>query len=149
MPEGSPDESAAPAWLTTMTEYEGMPLALRVRPAIDTAENRQAFPHLVVVEHELAEVKSNGLPANEYNRSLLQFDLDLQAAMAGNGAGIVFLVETFSGKRNYYGAVVDTDVFQPRLDPVRASYPQHALTLSVRTGAAWRFYDDYRKQFPW
>jgi hypothetical protein len=149
MADASSDKSIPPAWLTTMAEYEGMPLALRVRPAVDTAENRRAFPHLAVVTHELAEVKSNGLPASEYNRSLLQFDMALLGAICGNEAGIVFLVETFSGERNYYGAIADPAALPARVEQLRTCYPQHALTSSVRAGAAWKFYDDYRKQFPW
>ena len=87
-------QSTPAPWLTALVTYEGLPLALRVRPAANTAANRAAFPTLAIVTHDLAEVKSNGLPADTYNHSLFQFDMDLQAAIEGTDEGLVVLVES-------------------------------------------------------
>jgi hypothetical protein len=147
MPDHDDNEPAP--WLTAMLTYEGMPLALRVRPNVDTANNRAAYPHLAVATHELAKVKSNGLPEDSYNRSLMQFDLSLQAAISASGEGIVFLVETFSGTRNYYACVSDTASFSRRVKPFVDLYPEHVVTLATHPDRAWKFYNDYRKDFPW
>ena len=90
------------SWLTAMTRYEGFPLALRVRPKADTSSNRATLTSLGAVAHQLAQVRDDGLPQDEYNSALEDFDLALQAAIAGEGAGLVVLVETFAGRRNYY-----------------------------------------------
>ena len=148
MPDSSSDNSTA-TWETALFTYEGMPLALRVRPAADSAENRVAYPHLVIVAHELAQVKSNGLPSDEYNQSLFQFDLDLQDAVAGADEGIVFLIETIAGSRNYYGCIADPVEVQSRVNRIRTSYPNHVLNVSVGPDKAWEFYNEYRTQFPW
>ena len=60
-----------------------------------------------------------------------------------------FLVETFSGKRNYYACVADTSSFQDRIRPIRTSYPQHSITVAAREDRAWKLYDGYRQDFPW
>ena len=63
--------------------------------------------------------------------------------------GIVFLVETFSGKRNYYACVADTSSLEGRIEPLRASYPQHTISVAAHEGKAWKFYNGYRQDFPW
>jgi len=136
-------------WLTALVTYKGLPLALRVRPAADTVANRAAFPTLTIVTHELAQVKSNGLPADTYNHSLMQFDLDLQAAIEGSDEGLVVLVETFSGNRNYYAYVANEDRMQARIDEIRGKYSEHTLVVTDRADPEWKFYGNYRKEFPW
>ena len=143
------DEGPDGPWLTAMTRYEGFPLALRVRPNADTAANRAALTNLGVVTHQLARVRDNGLPESEYNDSLEDFDLALQAAMEGDGAGLVVLVETFAGKRNYYAYASDCEAFHGRVEPLRQEFQQHELLVECRTDTGWRFYDRYRKDFPW
>ena len=108
--------SASTAWLTTTETYQGLSLALWVRPAADTPENRTAFPHLGLVTHQLGKVKPNGLPDNDYNRSLFHFDLNLQSAIMGDREGIVFLVETYAGKRNYYACLSDLESVKARFE---------------------------------
>ena len=144
----NPTDKSQLSWLTSLRTHEGMPLALRVRPHLDTAANREAFPHLAVITHELEQVTSNGLPADDYNQSLLQFDLDLQAAVSGGDGGLVLLVETFAGKRSYHGAVAEVAGFESRMERLRTGYPQHALTVAVRADKAWTFLERFRSQFP-
>jgi hypothetical protein len=136
-------------WLTGMTRYEGYPLALRVRPSADSAANRAAFPHLGVVTHQLANVRDNGLPETEYNASLEDFDVALQFAIKGEGAGLVVLIETFAGKRTYYAYVSDEKTFRVRVGALSRLFEHHRLTVECRPDAAWRFYERYRKDFPW
>src|SRR5205807_1328903 len=92
-------------WLGKTVEHEGHPLALRVRPKVDTADNRSAFTRLLLVTHQLAQVRSNGLPESDYNQSLAGLDQDMFRFLEGKGDGIVALVETFAGKRTYYAYV--------------------------------------------
>ena len=132
-----------------MTRYEGFPLALRVRPNADTSANRAALASLGVVTHQLSQLRDNGLPESEYNSSLEDFDLALQAAMEGEGAGLVVLVETFAGKRNYYAYVNDCATFHNRVDALRLEFQQHELLIECRGDAAWKFYGRYRKDFQW
>ena len=136
-------------WLTGMTRYEGFPLALRVRPDADGATNRAAFSQLGVVTHQLARVGDNGLPEAEYNESLEDFDLSLQAAMEGDAAGVVVLIETFAGKRNYYAYVNNCATFRSRIGALRQQFQQQQLSIECRADSAWRFYERYRNDFPW
>jgi hypothetical protein len=136
-------------WLTGMTRYEGYPLALRVRPSVDSAANRAAFPYLGVITHQLAHVRDNGLPETEYNRSLEDFDVALQSAMKGEEAGLVVLIETFAGKRTYYAYVSDEKSFRARVSALARVFEHHQLTIECRRNAEWRFYERYRNDFPW
>jgi len=136
-------------WKTALTQYEGEPLALRVRPNVNTPEARRAFPRLAVIEQELAEVGGNGLPVSKYNLSLLSFDRDVHEFVGRDGDGIVVLVETFSGKRTYYAYVADDARLSARIKELRDKYPQHILNLRHGNDPEWSFYKDYRQQFPW
>jgi Family of unknown function (DUF695) len=73
----------------------------------------------------------------------------LQAAMEGEGAGVVVLIETFAGKRNYYAYVNACATFRNRADSLRQEFQQHDLTVECRTDSSWKFYERYRKDFPW
>jgi hypothetical protein len=141
-------ETNAP-WVTAMAEHEGFPLALRVRPAADSPANRARYPRVALVSHALSDVTENGLPEAAYNDELADFDQDLHTCIERGGDGLVALVETFAGKRNYYAYVADDARLKVRVDELRAKYPQHSL--SVRGGAdpEWKVFNDYRRRFPW
>jgi hypothetical protein len=144
-----PNDKADALWLTAMAEYEGQPLALRVRRRADNTENRAEFPRLALVSHALAEVSSNGLPSPTYNDSLADFDGDIHTALERDGAGLVVLVETFAGKRNYYAYVAENGPVQRRLAELQQRYPQHTVSLRGAADPGWSLYADYRKRFPW
>lgn len=144
----SRNKTEAP-WLTAMAEYEGLPLALRVRPNADTPANRTKFPKLLLASHELTEVTSNGLPVAKYNGSLADFDHGMIGAIEQDGAGLVVLVETFSGKRNYYAYVTDESLGKQRAKSFQEKYPQHSLEFRGGADLEWALYNDYRKRFPW
>ena len=142
------NETDAP-WLTTMAEYEGLPIALRVRPSADTPTNRGKFPKLLLASQELAEVTSNGLPVADYNDSLADLDHAVHGAIEQDGAGLVVLVETFSGKRNYYAYVADDSLVKRRVKVLQEKYPQHTLGLHGGPDPEWALYNDYRQRFAW
>jgi hypothetical protein len=136
-------------WLIGTTRYKDFPLALRVRPDSDTPTNRARLASLGVVTHFLAKVRDDGLPEPEYNDSLEDFDIALQEAMAGGEVGIVVLVETFAGKRTYYAYVNDCASFRSRVHSLRQQFQEHELTIECEADAPWKFYERYRKNFPW
>jgi hypothetical protein len=136
-------------WLTNIVEHEGFPLALRVRPAIDTPENRSAYRRLLLVTHELAQVRANGLPESDYNQSLAGFDRDMFQFLECQGDGMVAFVETFAGKRTYYAYVDTGATFKARFAELKAKYPQHALSVGFREEPNWETYNLYRQLYPW
>ena len=136
-------------WVTAIVEHDGQPLALRVRPAADSAANRLRYPRVALVSHELSKVTSNGLPEARYNDLLTDFDHDVHSFVERGADGIVVLVETFSGKRNYYAYVVDDARLKARVDELRAKYPQHSLSVRGGADGEWKVFNEYRRRFPW
>jgi hypothetical protein len=96
-------------WLGATVEYEGFPLALRVRPQADSPANQTKLPHLVALTHHLDHVRADGLPKAGYNDTLDSFDGDVVECLERYGLGLVVVVETFAGRRTYYacGKAVD------------------------------------------
>jgi hypothetical protein len=139
---------ADPPWLTAMVEHEGYPLALRLRPTADTAKNRARYPRLAVITHALAQVRPNGLPVPDYNDLLAEFDVAVVQAVAQGDAGLIVLVETFGGRRNYYAYVAAPDHAESAVDSLRKRFPEHQLSLAGRMDSEWRFLNQYRKLFP-
>src|SRR5690349_2981122 len=122
----SPNNQNAP-WLTTMAEHQGRRLALRVRPDVDTSSNRGSYPQLAVISHELSSVTADGMPEASYNDSLADFDREIHELFECEGEGLLVLVETFAGKRNYYAYVADRAPVRSRVDNLRTRFPQHRL----------------------
>jgi len=89
-------------WSTNEIEYKGLPLLLRKPDHKDIWKFQDKFPQLVSVEHHLSETSNDGLPASEYNKTLADFDEYMCGLLENSMDGIVILVETFAGKRNYY-----------------------------------------------
>jgi hypothetical protein len=142
-------EPADGPWLNLWTEYEGERLALRVRPDADSPAARRAFPQFAAIEHALAEVRADGMPVAEYNHSLADFDHDVHDCVERDGDGLVVIVETFSGKRAHYAYVADGARLGARVEELRVKYPQHVLDVRGNADPQWRFYTQYRRQFPW
>ncbi len=136
-------------WLTATVEHDGLPLLLRVRPAADSPANRTKYPHVALVSHAMSKVDSNGLPEANYNDLLADFDDDVHAILERGGSGIVVLVETFAGKRNYYAYVTDGENSKASIDELREKYPQHSLNLRGGDDPEWGLFNDYRQRFEW
>jgi len=143
----TPAESAP--WIGSLVQHEGFPMALRVRPKADSPANRKAFTRSLVVTHELANVKPNGLPEDEYNHSLAAFDRAVHRFIEGEQRGLVVIVETYAGKRIYYCYVDATATFKDRYAKLKAEYPVHKLTIGHCEEPTWETYELYRKLFPW
>jgi len=138
-----------PKWLGATVTYEGFPLALRVRPKIDTEKNKAAFPGLVRVSHKLARVQPSGLPEVAYNETLLEFDLAIIAALECEGQGLVALIETFAGRRNYYGYLAPEAPVTNEIRSLKKRFSEHEITLKRKQDPEWGLYNKYRELFPW
>lgn len=55
------------SWLATERIYEGFPFFLRRPVGVDTPENWQRFPNLVVITHTFTERLPDGRPEPKYN----------------------------------------------------------------------------------
>jgi 4-hydroxyphenylpyruvate dioxygenase-like putative hemolysin len=131
-----------PAWLTTMREYNGQPMAIRLRPIPATESARETCGHLLVITQEMAHVRADGMPEPDYNDSLFQFDGELIRELECNG--LVVLVETYAGKRIYYAYVIDEVSSKERAISVLTTFG-HLSEASFRGGADpdWKFYTRY------
>ncbi|MGH7991122.1 MAG: DUF695 domain-containing protein, partial [Limisphaerales bacterium] len=88
--------------------YEGFPLFLRRPAELDAKSLALLFPKLAVFTHKFSAVQPNGLPEPDYNDGLSEMDGKIVTAFDENHAGVLALVETFGGKRNYYFYISDS-----------------------------------------
>ncbi len=142
-------QDATPEWLTTIIEYEGFPLALRVRPKIDQPIYAEQFPHLGIVSHTLTHVLPDGRPEPSYNATLADLDAAVHDTLENGGGGLIMIVETFGGKRNYYACLSDMDAHRAWISGLKAAYLQHELEGDFRSHRAQSFYRQYRNDFHW
>lgn len=89
-------------WFTIEVKYDGLPLLLRKPNHTSIWSFEGKFNRLVSIEHTLDKVTSNGLPEKTYNATLTEFDHHMCTLLEQSDEGIIILIETFSGKRNYY-----------------------------------------------
>src|SRR4051812_27163793 len=126
-------------WITDEKTYEGFPLFLRRPVDFDVEVLRPSFPALVVVTHEFAKRRPDGLPDPNYNDGLVEMDYELVNAFDVDRMGVPVLVETFGGKRHYYFYVaVDTDA-PATISAIAHRYPNEKLSWSVRPDSEWSY----------
>jgi hypothetical protein len=130
-------------WLTTKIEYEGLPLYLRLPKYEDIWKYQSKFPKLINIEHTFDSVKDNGLPTSEYNKSLFDFDNEVVNLLQSESNGVVFLVETYGGSRNYWFFGEDSDFFLKIFDNLKAKYSDKKLELHIQNDVDWDFIKDY------
>lgn len=135
-----------PEWLGATVNYEGSPLALRVRPGAGTPAQRARLAMLAVVTHRLAHVRPDGMPEPDYNDGLAALDGEIIAALQSDG-GVVAIVETLGGRRSYYAYTRDGAGLDAPWAALRAAHPGHALELQRRDDPEWAVFLDYRKRF--
>ena len=135
-------------WLTSLSTYKDVPIALRVRPHEEILELQSRYDTLIIISHALKHVTPTGLPEPEYNDSLAAFDKDLHASFK-QSHGRAVIVETCSGHRNYYGYVSDPAAMKSNFKAVQKRYPHHKLKFRTRPDPNWDFYTKYHDVFQW
>ena len=132
-------------WKAKQLTHEGFPLLLRYPENLDVSSSRMKFPNLVVFPHQFSKVTPNGLPEADYNDSLTNFDTDIRKAF--EAIGIVVLIETFGGRRNYYSYVSPEADTASTVAKLTLNHPQEKLTWSIRPDSEWNFIQKYAQEF--
>lgn len=130
-------------WLTHDTIYEGFPLFLR-RPDYENVWSYQdGFTNLLCITHKLEKVKQNGLPESDYNKSLNEFDSEL-VELADNGEnGIIVLIETFGGERNYWYYIRHNFEYESSVNLIKSKFPLNVIETWSNKDKEWDFLKSY------
>ena len=131
------------AWATAKIDYEGFPLYLRKPDYEDIFSYRDKFSNILWVTQNLKEVKSNGLPESDYNESLFDFDGQMCDLLDNKGEGLIFLIETFAGKRNYYYFIPDSVDYKDKIEKVKKDNPDLDLETGSYSDKDWGFLEKY------
>ena len=136
-------------WLAQSFDYQGRLLQLRVRPAVDTPEHFEQYPHLGVLTHQLDHVQEDGQPEPAYKEALADFDAIVDETLTTSGHGTVMIIETFGGARRYYACLDDADHADAWLATLQERFGDHKLSIEVDRDKAWIFYRGYRSEYKW
>lgn len=132
-------------WATSEIDYEGLPLLLRKPDHQNIWRFQDRLTKLVSIEHLLDKVNSNGLPEKKYNSTLYDFDYYMCSLFDKSSDGIIFLIETFSGKRNYYYYTLPDIRIDPLIEKARLKFKVN-LESWTQADIGWGFLDDYPVQ---
>lgn len=130
-------------WFTKKIEYEGFPLYLRKPDYQDIFLYQDNFPNVLQVTQNLKEVKSNGLPEANYNESLFEFDGQMCKLFDSQDEGIIFLIETFAGKRHYYYFIPDLADYEKKIEEIKKENPNIDIETHSYADKEWGFLKDY------
>ena len=136
-------------WFTAESEYQGSPILFR-RPNISLNEFEQlsaVFPFLLIITHDFARIRHDGLPEQNYNDSLMFLDEHITSWFKSEQSGIVFLVETFSGRRTYYIYVGNTEYGESVAKSIVDTFPSESLAWKIESDKKWRLAHGYAKDF--
>ncbi|GAA4303130.1 hypothetical protein GCM10023183_15450 [Nibribacter koreensis] len=131
------------SWFTTEVEYDGYPLLLRKpnHPNIWSFQNN--YTQIVRLSHSLDHVNSNGLPTADYNTSLSEFDGETIRLFDPKKEGIIFLIETFGGSRNYWFFTLPTADYSTKFKNLQERHKDKDLEVTSREDKNWNFIKDY------
>lgn len=132
-------------WSTSEIEYEGLPLLLRKPEHANVWQFKDRLTKLVSIEHLLDKVNSDGLPEKKYNSTLNDFDHFMCSLFEKSTDGIIFLIETFSGKRNYYYYTLPDFNIDPLIEKAKLKFKVN-LDSWTQADLSWGFLDDYPVQ---
>jgi hypothetical protein len=130
-------------WLTKKIEYEGCPLYLRKPDYQNIFIHRDNLPNVLHVTQNLKEVKSNGLPESDYNESLFEFDGQMCNLFDTKNEGLIFLIETFAGKRHYYYFISDSADYEKRIEKIKGDNPDLDISTHSYADKDWGFLKEY------
>lgn len=130
-------------WLTTKIEYDGLPLYLRLPNYDDVWEYQSKYSKLVNITHELDSVTNNGLPTTEYNESLHDFDNEVIHLFEPKNNGVLVLVETFGGARNYWFYTTNSKFFCKQFEELQNKHCDKKLKLHHQNDPDWGFVKAY------
>ena len=129
-------------WSTSEIEFEGLPLLLRSPGHANVWRYKDSLTKLVAIEHLLDRVNSNGLPEKKYNSTLSDFDHYMCSLFDKSKDGIIFLIETFSGKRIYYYYTLPDFNIDPLLEKVKLKFKVN-LDGWTQNDLGWGFLKEY------
>jgi hypothetical protein len=104
---------------------------------------KESFPNRFCITHELEKVKKNGLPESEYNKALNEFDHDLVSLFEYNKEGLIILVETYCGNRNYWYFISSNADYNTMISHIKNKYPANILTVDCSVDTHWGFLEEY------
>jgi hypothetical protein len=129
-------------WFRSEKEYEGLPLLLRYPNYSNVWQFESRLTKLVSIEHILDKVNTNGLPEAKYNSTLAEFDYYMASLFDKSSDGIILLVETFSGKRNYYYYTLPNFNFDPLIEKAKLKF-KVSLDSWSQLDINWGFLKEY------
>ena len=130
-------------WNSLDTISDGFPLYLRKPEYENVWAYQNNFTELFCITHKLEKVKQNGLPEQEYNRSLSDFDHHLCELFNKNKQGIIVLIETYGGERNYWYYIKLNTEYISNIDLVKHKYPQQSIEIWSKKDTDWGFLKTY------
>jgi hypothetical protein len=133
-------------WSNAELEYEGLPLLLRKPDYQNILQFKSKFTKLVAIEHYLEIVDKLGLPKKSYNSNISKFDGYMCDLFTDTNDGIVFLIETFNGKRTYYYYCdnnLDIDILA---DEIKSKFDFNIEIMS-QNDDEWAFLHNYPMDF--
>lgn len=130
-------------WITKNVDYDGFPLYLRHPDYNNIKVFKPKYHDLLCVTHKLDKVKDNGLPESDYNKSLIDFDGDLCNLFDIKNSGIIILIETYAGERNYWYYIADSVDYQSKIDEIRVKYKPIRLETELSSDKEWGFLSKY------
>lgn len=130
-------------WLTKQIEFEDLPLYLRIPDYQNIWIFQEKYSEIICITHEFESTKDNGLPTSEYNKTLFDFDQEVSRIGDENKIGIIFLIETYGGGRNYWFFGENSEDFLKLFKELKCKHSDKKLDIDYYNDSDWNFIKDY------
>lgn len=128
-------------WILATGSSGDAPLVCRLRTRPPSDEERAQYPLLVMIRWAFEpEDEDDALPDEEELESMAELESTLHASMIAQGWGIIAVVLTTGGVREWRIYTQDFERFQQGLNDALEGQPRYPLEFDTFEDPAWQAY---------
>ena len=126
--------------------YEDLPILYRLRKCVPEGILIKDYPFLLSILWEYETDNPSGMPSNEINKLQSSFENALDQ-MNSSGSGIMMLVVTGNGRREWVWYVNDPQVWLQILHECLQGHPAYPLDIQQSEDPEWETWKTFRDSF--
>ncbi len=135
-----PEQDENKGWTATQGTLDGRPAFLRIQNGIDQA-TRARNPHRVTIAWKYPDNGDDGMPPIELKDRFHELEDALDNAIIEDGTGVLSLVLTTAGRREWHVHFSETKDLQASINNAFAELPEMPITLTAEFDPDWSDYN--------
>ena len=125
------------AWNTAEGKRNGEVSLIRYRPNLEHFLGNPDYSQRLVIIWDFSQNNSNGMPSNEQSDDMRNFEDVIVNALDPDRSGILVLVLTNAGMREWHYYIKDISEVGNRINNALSEFPKLPINLQVEEDQNW------------